>query len=39
MPRGDEIGYIWLPDYVKRECYDVFEIILDEELRSAGVKA
>jgi len=38
MPRGDEVGYIWLPDYVKRECYNVFEIILDEELRSAGVK-
>ena len=36
MPRGDEVGYIWLPDYVKREYYDVFEIILDEELRSAG---
>jgi len=38
MPRGDEVGYIWLPDYVKREYFDVFEIILDEELRSAGVK-
>jgi len=38
MPRGDEAGYIWLPEYVEREYYDVFEIILDEELRSAGVK-
>jgi len=35
MPKGDELGYMWLPYNVKREYFEGFEIILDEELRSA----
>jgi hypothetical protein len=40
MPRGDELGYIWIPCQTKTYYYhhDRYDIIGDEGLRSMGLK-